>query len=483
MHSFQFISSHKDCACPHEILLVEKLTDLESFKNYVGFIPQGLETILSKPGQFLAAFGNTQAYLILSLGDSPSASALQKTIQSFFAKNLHLIPMQTCIHSGFLQQPLDANKIEALIKGMLIGQYKISLSKNEDSEKFSRKIILKDLPKNINWDQTLAKAQQLAAAKTAAMHWVDLPSNIKTPQFMKEVAMSITQNQGLSMHCVEGASLEKEGLHALAAVGRGSERPPLMVVLRYQCGIPSAPHLGLVGKGVTFDTGGISIKPSANMHFMKSDMGGAAAVLGAMQSIAAMALPLEVTCVLPFTENCLDSKAIKPGDVISSYSGKTIEIIDTDAEGRLILADALSYLVKNYPCDYLLDLATLTGSAVRTFGSECAALFSNHLEFQSLIQKAGDRVGEKSWPLPLWETYAKNLRSDVADIANYSGKPICGAIDAALFLQSFTGDHPAWAHLDIAGVAYTSGDFSSGKSASGYGVELIVQLANLICEL
>jgi leucyl aminopeptidase len=426
MTPFQFLPSSKDCVCPHQILLVDKSTNLESLKNKMGFIPQGLERILPKAGQFLTAIGDTHSYLFLSLGGLSSASTLQKTIQTFFAKNLHLIPQRTCIEGSLLHLPLDENKIEGLIKGILTSAYKISLSKNIASEGLTREIIFKELPKEMNWEQTLATAYHLAAAKTTTMHWVDLPSNIKTPQFMKEEAMSIAQNQGLSMHCIEGEFVEKEGLHALAAVGRGSERPPLMVVLRYQCGIPSAPHLGLVGKGVTFDTGGISIKPSANMHFMKSDMGGAAAVLGAVQSIAALALPLDVTCVLPFTENCLDSKAIKPGDVISSYSGKTIEIIDTDAEGRLILADALSYLVKNHPCDYLLDLATLTGSAVRTFGSECAALFSNHSEFQTLIQKAGDNVGEKSWPLPLWEAYAKNLHSDVADIANYSGKPICG---------------------------------------------------------
>jgi leucyl aminopeptidase len=480
MNSFRFLPCLANCSSLHEILWIEKTSSLDQINSILGFLPENLNQILQKPGQFLLEFNGNKTYLLVSLGEHPTQQSLQSIAQSFFAKNLHLLPNTTCINAELLNEPLDATKIQALMRGILLSNYKVTLSENAQNPLTEREIFWKNLPDGLDWEKTFHAAKTVVEARAAAMHWVDLPSNIKTPQFMRDTALALAQNLGLDAYCLEGDALEKEGLSALSAVGRGSERPPLMVVLKYDCGIPEAPHLGLVGKGVTFDTGGISIKPSSNLHFMKSDMGGAAAVLGAVQSIARLQLPIHLTCALPFTENCVDAKAIKPGDVISSYSGKTIEIIDTDAEGRLILADALSYLVKNHPCDYLLDMATLTGSAVRTFGSECAALFSNHLDFQNRIQEAGEICGEKSWPLPLWKSYAKNLHSDLADIANYSGKPICGAIDAALFLQFFTDNHPAWAHLDIAGVAYTSGDFSPGKSASGYGVQLITQLAILL---
>jgi leucyl aminopeptidase len=241
--------------------------------------------------------------------------------------------------------------------------------------------------------------------------------------------------------------------------------------------------IGLVGKGVTFDTGGLSIKPSTNMHYMKSDMGGAAAVLGTLEMAAKLELPLHVVGVIPTTENSVDSLSTKPGDVIGSYLGKTIEVIDTDAEGRLILADGLTYAVKHYQPDVLIDLATLTGSCIRTLGTYAGGLFSNNDELVGKLNDSADRTGERLWRLPLWDDYKKELKSDVADLKNFSGSPSAGAITAAKFLEEFIEKHPAWAHLDIAGVAVSDSEFASQKSATGFGIRLLIDyMLGLVAE-
>jgi leucyl aminopeptidase len=208
---------------------------------------------------------------------------------------------------------------------------------------------------------------------------------------------------------------------------------------------------------------------------MKCDMAGAAAVLGAMQLIADLKLPVKVTAVVPCAENSVDNKSLMPSEVIYSYSGHSIEIIDTDAEGRLILADGLSYLIKNFKPQYVVDIATLTGSSIGTFGYECGALFTNNDSISKKLQEAGDAVGERLWPLPLWDAYKQDIESDIADVKNYSGKPVAGAISAAKFLEFFTQEHPAWAHLDIAGVAFGDGEFAKSKYATAYGVHLLTK--------
>jgi leucyl aminopeptidase len=228
----------------------------------------------------------------------------------------------------------------------------------------------------------------------------------------------------------------------------------------------------LVGKGITFDTGGLNIKTAGMVH-MKCDMAGGGAVLGAMQLIASLELPCKVTAIVPACENSVDSKSFLPSDVISSYKGSSIEIIDTDAEGRLILADGLSYLIKNYNPEIVVDLATLTGSSVATLGFECGALFSNNEDLIQNLTNAGDEVGERLWRLPLWDSYKSDIESEIADVKNYSGKPVAGAISAAKFLEYFTENHTAWAHLDIAGVAFGDDEFAKTKHATAFGVHLI----------
>jgi len=203
-------------------------------------------------------------------------------------------------------------------------------------------------------------------------------------------------------------------------------------------------------------------------------MGGAAAVLGALEAAAELRLPIHLTGVILAAENSVDALALRPSDVIGSYSGKTIEIIDTDAEGRLILADGLTYAVRNHQPDVVIDLATLTGSVVRTLGYHAAGIFSNNDTLSKQLCEAGDSVGERLWPLPLWDVYKEDIKSDIADLRNFSGKQVAGAISAAKFLEVFVEEHPAWAHLDIAGVAFNDSEFTSQKSATAYGVRLLL---------
>jgi len=240
--------------------------------------------------------------------------------------------------------------------------------------------------------------------------------------------------------------------------------------------------IGLVGKGVTFDTGGISIKDSTNMHLMKSDMGGAAAVLGTVELAAKLQLPVHLVGVIPSTENSVDGDSTKPGDVIGSYAGKTIEVIDTDAEGRLILADALAYVIKNHQPDVLIDLATLTGSVIGTLGYVAAGLFTTNDTLANTLLNVSDKTGEKLWRLPMWDDYKEDLKSDVADVKNYHGKPFAGAIMGAKFLEVFTSKHPAWAHLDIAGTAFTDSEFGSQKNATAYGIRLLTTYLSQLIE-
>ena len=308
---------------------------------------------------------------------------------------------------------------------------------------------------------------------------VDAPGNLKTPQYLAQWALESGKANGYNVEILDKEALVKQNLHALLAVGRGSEYPPVLIKAVYiHPGRDSSKiDLGLVGKGVTFDTGGISIKKSTNMHYMKSDMGGAAAVMGAIDLIARLQLPVNVVAIIPVAENSVDSLSIRPGDVIQSHAGKSIEVIDTDAEGRLILADALSYIQEHYSPEVLIDLATLTGSCVATLGDEAAGLFTNDDALADSISQAGDSTQERVWRLPLWESYQDALDSDIADVKNFSGKPVAGAITAAKFLEYFIKEPQKWAHLDIAGVAFGNTDHAKMKSATGYGVRLLVDFA------
>ncbi len=318
-------------------------------------------------------------------------------------------------------------------------------------------------------------ARVCAEAQNRARDLQSLPSNVATPAFLGGRALEIASEHEAVRAEVFGRDwLEERRMGGLLAVGQGGEEEEKLIVLRYGGG-GDGPTLGLVGKGVTFDTGGISIKPSAGMQEMKMDMSGAAAVLEAVAAIAELALPLDLVAVVPATENMPSGTAVKPGDVITQYNGKTVEVNNTDAEGRLILADALAYAVE-LGAERIVDLATLTGAVLIALGSTYAAVISNDDDLAADVEGAGEETGELVWRLPLHPEFRALMKGTVADLSNLASKRKAGTITAAEFLREFVGDTP-WAHIDIAGTAWDVGREYTGTGASGYGVRLLVELA------
>ncbi|WP_179319816.1 leucyl aminopeptidase family protein [Winogradskyella helgolandensis] len=304
---------------------------------------------------------------------------------------------------------------------------------------------------------------------------VDAPPNIKTPEFLGKWAEKSAKKADYKCTVLKHKELKKQGFDAVLSVGKGSINKPVVIITEYTPKPSKKIDIALVGKGITFDSGGLSIKPSTNLHYMKSDMGGAAVVLGVVELVAKLNLDINIVGIVCSAENAVDAESYRPGDVIDSYSGKTIEIIDTDAEGRLVLADGLSYAVKNIKPEYLIDLATLTGSVVRTLGYEAAGMFTHNQDMARTMSDIGYKVHERVWQLPMFEEYKSDLHSDIADLRNFSGKPLTGATNAAQFLESFTEEHKNWMHLDIAGVSFGSSPYAKMKSASGYGIQLITE--------
>jgi leucyl aminopeptidase len=318
-------------------------------------------------------------------------------------------------------------------------------------------------------------ARICAEAQNRARDLQSLPSNVATPSFLGRRAREIaSHHEGVSAEVLGRDEIAAKGMGGLVAVSQGTAEEPKLIVLRYAGG-GSGPTLGFVGKGVTFDTGGISLKPSASMHEMKMDMSGAAAVLEAVGAIAELKLPLNLIAVVPSTENMPSGTAIKPGDVITQYNGKTVEVNNTDAEGRLILADALAYAVE-LGAERIVDLATLTGAVLIALGSTYAAVISNNDELAAEVEQAGRTTGELVWRLPLHPEYKELTKGTVADLTNAAAKRKASTIYAGSFLEEFVGETP-WAHVDIAGTAWDVGRPYTGNDASGFGVRLLVELA------
>jgi leucyl aminopeptidase len=318
-------------------------------------------------------------------------------------------------------------------------------------------------------------ARICAEAQNFARDLQSLPANIATPSYLSRRAREIASAHPIVKVDVLGRDeIAEKKMGGLVAVSQGSAEEPQLIVLRYENG-DSGETLGLVGKGVTFDTGGISLKTPAGMHEMKMDMSGAAAVLGAVRAIAELELKVNLIAVIPSTENMPSGTAIKPGDIITQYNGKTVEVNNTDAEGRLILADALAYAIE-LGAERLVDIATLTGAVMIALGSTYAAVISNDDELASALEAVGRDTGELVWRLPLHPEYKALMKGTFADLTNAAAKRKAGTISAAGFLEEFVGDTP-WAHLDIAGTAWDVGRPYTGKDASGFGVRLLTALA------
>ncbi len=317
----------------------------------------------------------------------------------------------------------------------------------------------------------------IGAAVNKARYWVDLPPSMLTPEHFAEKAKEVAKKYELAITVFTEKKINALGMGGLIAVSRGSDIGPRFVILEYHTKKKTAPTLALVGKGVTFDSGGLSLKTPIHMETMKEDMSGAAAVVATMQALAQLKPAVHVVGIVPLAENLPDSKSIKPGDIVRFYNGKTAEIKNTDAEGRLILADALSYAVKQYKPDAIIDIATLTGACAYALGPYYSGLLSQHDDLVNRIYKAATYCGDRVWRLPMGDDYKRAIQSTVADICNIGSKKImAGATTAAHFLQHFVDDTP-WAHLDIAGTAFNVPNISYYREgATGVGVRLLVEL-------
>ena len=371
---------------------------------------------------------------------------------------------------------LKDEQVKALIQGLFDGVYEIK--KSEDD--FIHPLWNEDLEISLYMDEEHAdltkigqEAQILTEGKFLGMDLLNMPPNHKNSEILVEFIADFAKDLNLDFKVMNKKECREAGMDAFLAVNQGSAYEPAFIILEYKPEY-QVKSVGLIGKCITFDTGGISIKPSANMHYMKSDMGGATTVLGTMLAATKLKLNHHIIAILPATDNVVDKHSYLPGDVVSSYSGKTIEVINTDAEGRMTLADALSYMKEKYNPDIMVDIATLTGSAVRTLGYKAAAMMTVSDNLAQHFSESGERTGEKVWRLPLWDEYLEDIKSDVADLKHISLSPMSDVIYAGKFLEQFTGEHPEWVHLDIAGVAFGDNVYSKDKSATGYGVELLI---------
>jgi len=369
---------------------------------------------------------------------------------------------------------------ECMTEGLMLGayqfrKYKKTVKEDEPQSEITEVLFYTDREKSaVNKGLTVGKVAALAGA--AARDMANEPGNVWTPTRFAEFGRKLAKTYNLSCRVLSKANMQRLKMGGILGVNSGSAQPPKMVILEYKTSARN-PTLLMVGKGLTFDSGGISLKPPAGMEEMKFDMCGGAAVLGAMQAVGEeQPKGINVIGIVPTTENLPGPSALKPGDIITIYGGKTVEVINTDAEGRLILADALAYGIKQYKPDAVVDLATLTGAVVIGLGHHRTGLLSNDDGLSQKVMAAGDRSGEPLWRLPLGPEYSKQIKSKVADMKNV-GNRAAGTITAAAFLQEFVGD-AVWAHLDIAGTAYnfTEKPYIPNKGPSGIGVRTLLEL-------
>lgn len=391
------------------------------------------------------------------------------------ARGLKAKSVASILHGAGLAGFGAAEAAQAVIEGTLLASYRYEADKEEterhEIDEFT--LVEFDEEKVEAMRSGLETAVAIAAGVTLARDLVNMPPNVATPTKLADVAEDIAQAHGMAVTIGDREWAHEQQMGAFLAVAQGAGEPPKFIVLEHNGEREDLDTLVLVGKGITFDTGGISLKNKERMGLMKSDMGGAAAVLGAMKVVGMLDLPLRIIGVAPCTENMPDAYAYRPADVIKASNGKTIEIISTDAEGRMALADGLTYAGRYQPTA-VIDLATLTGSCVTALGLGMAAgLFSNDDGLRDKLVAAGTAVHERVWPLPLWDDYREKIKSDVADMKNSGGR-MGGVATSAIFLKEFT-DYP-WAHLDIAGVAF--GEKAQGYTPAGgvgFGVRLLVQ--------
>jgi len=436
------------------------------------------EKLLLYPGSALAA----ERILLIGLGKEKGAGAerLRQALgtATSYLQERGLADFAVDLNSLAIRNLSVDTLAQHLVEAVLLSGYRFLRYRTEDADELptllKRLVILVEKKNQVKEaTQGVHIAQAICRGVYLARDLVNEPGNAKPPEFLASQARAIAEETGMKCTILEKPELEQEGMGALLGVAQGSVREPRLIVLEYQGDRNNSQPIALVGKGVVFDAGGISLKPAEKMDEMKMDMAGGAAVLGALLAAALLKLPVNLVGVIPAVENLPSGSAIRPGDILKSKSGKTIEVLNTDAEGRLILADALAY-VQRYNPRVVIDLATLTGACIIALGHHASAVLGNHDGLIRQLIKAGEQTGERLWQLPLWDDYAAQIKSEVADVKNTGGRP-AGTITAAAFLQKFAGDF-TWAHLDIAGTAWEDkGRPYSPKGGTGVGVRLLLQ--------
>ena len=363
---------------------------------------------------------------------------------------------------------------QATAEGALMGLYQMHEFRTKDREE------LKTVDEVTFWGAEavgagVETARKLYEAVTLTRNLVVRPGNVVTPTVLGDEAKQALEPLGVKVTLYGKAELTRMGFGGLLGVNRGSVEEPRFIVMEWNGGTAGEAPVAVVGKGITFDTGGISIKPGEGMDKMKYDMAGGAAAIGIMQAVAALKLPLNVVGLVPATDNMPSGSALKPGDVITSYAGQTVEVLNTDAEGRLVLMDAITYAIKDKQAKAVIDMATLTGACVIALGTEAIGVLGNHQELVDRFLAAGEHTGDRGWQMPMWKEYNDLLRSDIADMKNIGGRE-AGTITAACFLGRFAGETP-WVHLDIAGTAWTEKDKPyRPKGPTGMPVRAVVEM-------
>jgi leucyl aminopeptidase len=431
---------------------------------------------LPSPRVLVVGLGKAEEFTLDRVRDLAANSAR-------YLRRLRLDSFATITHGAGIAGLEAEACAQAVAEGIILGLYTFHRHKKpeEDEREIQEAVLVEfDAAKAEALRRGVERGRILAEATNLARDLANEPANHMTPSTLAEQATAVAREFGLECQVLEREQAEEMDMGAFLGVAQGSRQPPKFIVLHYRGAGPDATTLGLVGKGITFDSGGISIKPAAGMEQMKGDMSGAAAIIAAMRAIAQLKPRINVTAIAPATENMPGGNALKPGDVLRAMSGKTIEVINTDAEGRLILADALSY-ARHLKLAPIIDIATLTGAISVALGNVAVGCMTNDQAFCDRVIQAGRAAGEKIWQLPLYEEYREQIKSDVADIKNTGGRP-AGAITAAYFLKEFVEDTP-WVHLDMAGVDhYEKEKGAMVKGASGIPVRTLVNVVLQMAE-
>jgi len=435
-------------------------------------INQGALT--GKSGQSQSFFEDERQVLVMGLGKKEDfdTEAIRKAGGSI--AKAALASKVSSVAVECLCACSDKSDCQALAEGLVLGSYRFTEHKAEDEDAVELKEALV-----LNGDErSLRKGAVVAKGVCLARDLGNHPGNIATPTRLAEEAKRIGEVGDMEVKALDRDEIVGLGMGALAAVAQGSDEPPKFITMEYKGGSAEQKPIALVGKGLTFDSGGISIKPAGKMDEMKFDMCGSAIVLGVMQAVASLKPSLNLIGVIPSTENLLGPKACKPGDVLTAYNGKTIEVMNTDAEGRLILADALSYVTQNHDLAYAIDFATLTGAVIVALGHHTTGIMGTDEDLIAKVKASSKRTGEKVWELPLWDEYCEEVKSKVADVKNVGNGRTSGTIAGGAFLKEFVENETPWVHFDIAGTAWGEKEkpYGPANGATGNVIRLVIDL-------